>query len=100
MSNRWLAVVLVAVHALAVAALSNEGRAADSASVKAMFADPPREYSSGPLWVWNDLLTERQIHRGINEQRRWLQNDPRPFSNLPGQEKRPDPFCSSALALQ
>jgi hypothetical protein len=36
-------------------------QAADSSSVRALFADPPRQYSSGPLWVWNDLLTERQI---------------------------------------
>ena len=34
---------------------------ADSASVKKLFAEPPREFSSAPLWVWNDLLTERQI---------------------------------------
>lgn len=25
------------------------------------FADPPREFASGPLWVWNDDLTEEQI---------------------------------------
>ncbi|TKJ38065.1 MAG: hypothetical protein CEE38_04715 [Planctomycetes bacterium B3_Pla] len=35
--------------------------ATDSSQVRALFADPPREYSSGPLWVWNDLLTEQQI---------------------------------------
>lgn len=35
--------------------------AADSSQVRALFSDPPREYSSGPLWVWNDLLTEKQI---------------------------------------
>ncbi len=35
--------------------------AIDSAAVKELFADPPREYSSGPLWVWNDLLSEQQI---------------------------------------
>ncbi|MHC4585175.1 MAG: glycosyl hydrolase [Planctomycetota bacterium] len=34
---------------------------ANSAQVKALFADPPREYSSAPLWVWNDMLTEEQI---------------------------------------
>jgi hypothetical protein len=34
---------------------------AGSDAVKQLFADPPREYSSGPLWVWNDLLTEAQI---------------------------------------
>ena len=32
-----------------------------SAKVKAFFEDPPRGYSSGPLWVWNDMLTEEQI---------------------------------------
>ncbi|UCE48314.1 MAG: hypothetical protein JSW47_22280, partial [Phycisphaerales bacterium] len=26
-----------------------------------LFANPPRQYSSGPLWVWNDMLTEQQI---------------------------------------
>ncbi|MBN2313424.1 MAG: hypothetical protein JXM79_05805 [Sedimentisphaerales bacterium] len=35
--------------------------AVDSTAIKAIFADPPREYHSGPLWVWNDRLTEEQI---------------------------------------
>lgn len=35
--------------------------AVDSAVVKKLFANPPREYASAPLWVWNDLLTEDQI---------------------------------------
>ena len=34
---------------------------ADSAAVKKLFADPPRDYASAPLWVWNDLLTEKQV---------------------------------------
>jgi len=33
----------------------------DSTAVKALFADPPREYHSAPLWVWNDMLTDEQI---------------------------------------
>ncbi|MGW8256710.1 MAG: glycosyl hydrolase [Thermoguttaceae bacterium] len=33
----------------------------DSKSVLARFVDPPREYSSGPLWVWNDMLSEREV---------------------------------------
>lgn len=45
----WLLLPPPAAHAI------------DSAAVKKLFADPPREYSSGPLWVWNDLLTEQQI---------------------------------------
>lgn len=33
----------------------------DSATVRNQFAQPGRDFSSGPLWVWNDLLTEEQI---------------------------------------
>ncbi len=48
----------------AVAALSSalfQGRAIDSASVKKLFLKPTREFSTAPLWVWNDQLTEQQI---------------------------------------
>jgi hypothetical protein len=34
---------------------------ADSAAVKAIFANPPREYASAPLWVWNDMLTDEEV---------------------------------------
>jgi len=44
-----------------VLAVSGDVEAANSASVKKLFANPPRQYSSGPLWVWNDMLTEEQI---------------------------------------
>ena len=33
----------------------------DAASMRATFANPPRQFSSGPLWVWNDMLTEDQV---------------------------------------
>jgi len=36
-------------------------RAVDSTALRSQFADPPRQYSSAPLWVWNDRLTEAQI---------------------------------------
>lgn len=29
--------------------------------LRELFANPPREYTSAPLWVWNDDLTEEQI---------------------------------------
>ena len=32
-----------------------------SREVKQLFPEPPREYSSAPLWVWNDMLTDEQI---------------------------------------
>ena len=36
-------------------------RAGDSAGLRAIFADPPRQYSTAPLWVWNDMLTDEQV---------------------------------------
>ena len=41
--------------------LTAAGQSADSTGVRQHFAQPPREYASAPLWVWNDLLTEEQI---------------------------------------
>ncbi len=41
--------------------------AGDSAAVRKLFAQPPREFSSGPLWVWNDLLTEEQVRGTLQD---------------------------------
>ncbi len=41
--------------------------AADSSGVKSRFADPPRQYASAPLWVWNDMLTEGQIRSTLRD---------------------------------
>ncbi|MCC7374622.1 MAG: hypothetical protein IT581_08195 [Verrucomicrobiales bacterium] len=35
--------------------------------LRRLFANPPREYASAPLWVWNDLLTEDQIRGAMRE---------------------------------
>ncbi len=35
--------------------------AVSSRQLRSQFANPPRQYSSAPLWVWNDLLTEEQV---------------------------------------
>ncbi len=51
----------LAVYLLAAATLVPIAGAEDSDSVKAQFPSPPRQYSSGPLWVWNDLISEKQI---------------------------------------
>ena len=32
-----------------------------SSQVRRLFKNPPTAYSTGPLWVWNDLLTEEEI---------------------------------------
>ena len=39
----------------------------DAATIKKLFANPPREYSSAPLWVWNDMLTEDQIRQTMQD---------------------------------
>ena len=41
--------------------------AVDAATVKSVFVDPPREYSTAPLWVWNDMLTEEQIRLTLRD---------------------------------
>jgi hypothetical protein len=52
-----------AVVALLLGAVlfSGVAPAGESSALRAVFADPPREYSTGPLWTWNDLLTEEQV---------------------------------------
>jgi hypothetical protein len=47
--------------------LTVRGLADDAAKVKAIFVDPPREYSSGPLWTWNDMLTEEHIRSTLRD---------------------------------
>ncbi len=36
-------------------------------SVRQAFVEPSRDYSTGPLWVWNDLLTEDQIRSTLKD---------------------------------
>jgi len=45
----------------AIGLTTGTAHAVDSATVKAEFANPSRHYSSGPLCVWNDRLTEAQV---------------------------------------
>jgi hypothetical protein len=52
----WLLVCLFLVFSVSA------GRAAvDSATIKPLFAKPPREYSTSPFWVWNDMLSDELI---------------------------------------
>lgn len=40
----------------------------DSAdAVRKQFKAPSKDYSSGPLWTWNDLLTESQIRESLRD---------------------------------
>ena len=60
----WMLAVAMMVCVLGAARLCG---ATESARVKALFKDPPREDSTGPLWVWNDMLTERQVRETLRD---------------------------------
>jgi len=49
---------------LGAAGLADE---ASSSRVRHLFKHPPAEYSTGPLWVWNDLLTEEEIRSTLHD---------------------------------
>ena len=38
-----------------------------SARARALFANPPAEYSTAPLWVWNDKLTDEMVLGTLRE---------------------------------
>jgi len=38
-----------------------------SKQVETALRPSPREFSSGPLWVWNDLLTEAEIRDTLRD---------------------------------
>ncbi len=54
-------VILLAAIVLGSGAAFPPSTEDNSAQIKSLFSDPPRSYSSAPLWVWNDLLTEEQV---------------------------------------
>jgi uncharacterized protein YbjT (DUF2867 family) len=39
----------------------------DSQSVLRVFASPTRQFSTGPLWTWNDRLTEEDVRRTLRD---------------------------------
>jgi hypothetical protein len=67
MKDTRLGVAAVAWSFLAAALLIQapaDGRASadrSSALVRTRFANPPTDYSTAPLWVWNDRLTDEMI---------------------------------------
>jgi hypothetical protein len=69
-TRRSPAVVLCAL-ALAIAALGLScAKKAEGPSYEALlktFADPPAEYRSAPLWVWNDRMTREEIDRQLED---------------------------------
>jgi hypothetical protein len=58
-TSLWTCFCLAGVLSAGVAA--GEDKNLDSAAARKIFAAPPREYATAPLWVWNDMLTDEQI---------------------------------------
>jgi hypothetical protein len=47
--------------------MSAAALAADSAALRAQWTKPPREYSTAPFWVWNDLLTDDVLRSTLKD---------------------------------
>lgn len=39
----------------------------DSRDVLKVFASPPRQFSTGPLWTWNDMLSEEDVRGTLRD---------------------------------
>ncbi len=65
LSLRWL--LTIACFWVGNSLEAAEQIAPDSKAVKALFKSPPRIYSTGPLWVWNDMLTEAEIRGTLRD---------------------------------
>ncbi len=57
----WCLSILLLPVAVTAQKLTPVSKPVTSSQVRRQFASPSREYSSAPLWVWNDMLTEQQI---------------------------------------
>jgi hypothetical protein len=51
--------------AVAAAACARKPQGPSYEALLTTFADPPAEYRSAPLWVWNDLMTREEIDRQL-----------------------------------
>lgn len=58
---------LFSVPVLVVLTAVCHGKGDRATEVKKLFQSPPRQYSSGPLWVWNDRLSETQIRSTLRD---------------------------------
>ncbi|MFZ2639951.1 MAG: glycosyl hydrolase [Verrucomicrobiia bacterium] len=53
--------LLLRAATLLLLAFTFQAEAGDSTEARTLFAKPTREYADAPLWVWNDMMTERQV---------------------------------------
>jgi len=57
----------VFLSAIPALILCSNGTAADSAAVKKLLRDLPVEYSTAPLWVFSDMVTEKMVISTIRD---------------------------------
>jgi len=68
--HKWFSCIFSGFFLLLASSCTNtigQAKDPDSTEVRKLFAAPPTEYSSAPLWVWNDMLTEEQIVSTLND---------------------------------
>ena len=54
-------IVLVLALLSVVGLVGCQAEKMNSTAARVLFAKPTSEYSSGPLWVWNDMMTDEEI---------------------------------------
>ncbi len=55
------AILLLVVSSAVVFTGVDNAKSEDSVSTRALFLNPPAEYSSAPFWVWNDMMTDELV---------------------------------------
>ncbi|MEN6310305.1 MAG: glycosyl hydrolase [Acidobacteriota bacterium] len=63
--RRWTSVLCLTVLAAAFAACGRTPSGDTYEKVLGAFKNPPAEYRSAPLWVWNDRMSNEQIDREL-----------------------------------
>jgi hypothetical protein len=61
------AVAVVVLACTGFAVTRGAGQPGSKPSLEALFARPTAEYSTAPLWVWNDLLTDEMVTGTLGE---------------------------------
>ncbi len=62
-----IAVVLALAVVTASISCAKKPQGPSYVTILKMFADPPAEYRSAPLWVWNDRMTRDEIKRELED---------------------------------
>jgi hypothetical protein len=57
----------VSLLVLASAILTHAAAPADSKQARQLFTNPTRDYSTAPLWIWNDMITPQQIRDTLQD---------------------------------